>query len=222
MSDAIPHFVDLLDQWSYHYPLPSQWAVEIPLPSSISQSLQDTIQELEHPEWEFGAALSELTKYEVLKKDSIHCFFVDGVSLQAENAGVASTTIGEGNINGGLIPGIYSNGRGDFASRGVTITFRETGSSFADFVIRPWIILASHLGRIADRNSEIKANITVYSYGKSQQSNGTPTIRKIYRYYGCIPAKISTQELKYGEDNSIMTYSTEWYFDRYSISSGNG
>jgi len=219
MSNAISHFVDLLDNWSYHYPLPSQWAVEIPLPSGISQSLEGDIQGLEHPEWEINTALSELTKYEVLKKDNIHCFFVDSVQLQSENAGVQSTSIGDGgSINGGLIPGLYSTGRADFASRALTITFRETAHSFADFVIRPWIILAAHLGRIADRNNEIKTNITVYSYGKSKQSGQTtPPIRKTYRYYGCIPAKVSSLDLKY--EDGLMTYSTEWYFDRYSISS---
>lgn len=221
MSNAISHFVDLLDRWEYHYPLPTQWAAEIPLPSGVNQSLQDKIQELEHPEWEFGAALSQLTKYEVLKKDSVHCFFVDGASYAGESAGATSTSIGEGgSINGGLIPGIYSTGRSDFGSRNLAITFRETAQSFADFVVRPWIILASHLGRIADKNSEIKTNITVYSYGKAKQSGGPPTTRKIYRYYGCIPAKVSAQELRYGED-SVMTYSTDWFFDRYSISSGN-
>jgi hypothetical protein len=219
MSNAIPNFVDLLDNWSYHYPLPSQWAVEIPLPSGISQSLEGDIQELEHPEWEINTAFSELTKHEVLKKDTIHCFFVDSVQLQPENAGASSTSIGDGgNINGGLIPGLYSTGRADFASRALSITFRETAHSFADFVIRPWIILAAHLGRIADRNNDIKTNITVYSYGKSRGSSKLPTIRKIHRYYGCIPAKVSALDLKY-DDGSIMTYSTEWYFDRYSVSS---
>jgi hypothetical protein len=212
MSNAIPNFVDLLDNWSYHYPLPSQWAVEIPLPSGISQSLEGDIQELEHPEWEINTAFSELTKHEVLKKDTIHCFFVDSVQLQPENAGASSTSIG------GLIPGLYSTGRADFASRALSITFRETAHSFADFVIRPWIILAAHLGRIADRNNDIKTNITVYSYGKSRGSSKLPTIRKIHRYYGCIPAKVSALDLKY-DDGSIMTYSTEWYFDRYSVSS---
>lgn len=220
MSNAIPNFVDLLDNWSYHYPLPSQWAVEIPLPGGISQSLESDIQELEHPEWEINTALSELTKYEVLKKDTIHCFFVDGVQLQPENAGAASTSIGEGgNINGGLIPGLYSIGRGDFASRALSITFRETAHSFADFVIRPWIILAAHLGRIADRNNDIKTNITVYSYGKSRGQSSTSPIRKIHRYYGCIPSKVNSLDLKY-DDGSIMSYQTEWHYDRYSISSG--
>ncbi len=222
MSDAISHFVSLLDQWSYHYPLPSQWAVEIPLPGGINSSLEENIRQLEHPEWGISSALSELTKYEVLKKDTVHCFFVDTVNLAGESYSIQSTTIGEGSINGGLIPGIYSGGRQDFSSRSVSIGFRETAYSFADFVIRPWIILAAHLGRIADQNNQIKADITVYSYGKSYSNSNRPVIRKIYRYYGCVPAKIEAQTLKYGEDSNIITYNTEWFFDRYSISTGEG
>lgn len=222
MSNAISNFVDLLDNWGYHYPLPSQWAVEIPLPGGISESLERDIQELEHPEWRINPAFPDLKKDEVLTQNNIHCFFVDSVQLQPENAGASSTSIGDGgNINGGLIPGLYSTGRADFASRALSITFRETAHSFADFVIRPWIILAAHLGRIADRNSDIKTNITVYSYGKSKErGQTTPTVRKIHRYYGCIPAKVSGIDLKY-DDGSVMSYQTEWYFDRYSvISSG--
>jgi hypothetical protein len=221
MSNPISHFVDLLDNWGYHYPLPSQWAVEIPIPSGVDQSLQDKLQQLEHPEWEFGAALSELTKYEVIKKDGVFCFFVDGANLQGENYTMSVAEIGEsGSINGGLIPGLISAGRGNFSSREVTIKFRETAHSFADFVIRPWVILAAHLGRIADQNNLIKTNVTVYNYGKSETGN-TPKIRKVFRYYGCVPAKVEAQELKYSEDSSILTYSTAWYFDRYSISTGS-
>lgn len=219
MSNAISHFVDLLANWSYHYPLPSQWSVMMRLPDSVTSSLQSKIQELEHSEWEIDTAFSKLTIPEVLTLDNIHCFFVDSVTHQGESAGASTTSFGGGNINGGLIPGIFSTGRSDFASRQVTIGFRETAHSFADFVIRPWVILASHLGRIADGNSEIKTDITVLSYGKSNTGSNEPVIRKIYRYYGCIPAKVSQLDLKYGEDSSIMTYATEWYFDRYSISS---
>jgi len=222
MSNAISHFVDLLDNWSYHYPLPSQWAVEIPLPSGVTSSLEGNIRELEHPEWEINTALTELIKDEVLTIDNIHCFFVDNVQLQPENAGASSTSIGDGgNINGGLIPGLYSTGRADFASRALSITFRETAHSFADFVIRPWIILAAHLGRIADRNNEIKTNITVYSYGKSKRGSKGYPVRKTHRYYGCIPAKVSGLDLKY-DDGSVMSYQTDWYFDRYAVSSQEG
>ena len=218
MSNAISNFVDLLDQWSYHYPLPSQWAVEIPLPSGISQSLESQIKELEHPEWEINQALPELTKYEVMQKDNIHCFFVDSVNQAGESAGASPASFGGGNINGGIIPGLISNGRSDFSGRAVRIGFRETAHSFADFVMRPWIILSTHLGRIADRSSEIKTNITVYSYGKSYSGGNKPVTRKVYRYYGCIPAKVDEISLKYSEDSSVTTYNTEWYFDRYSIS----
>lgn len=220
MTNAISHFADLLSNWSYHYPLPSQWSVMIPLPLvGELQSIESNIRELEHSEWEIDTAFSQLTKDGLLKSDNVHCFFVDSVTHQGESAGASSTSFGGGNINGGLIPGIFSTGRSDFASRQLTIGFRETAHSFADFVIRPWIILASHLGRIADRNSEIKTDITVFSYGKSDIGVNEPVTRKVYKYYGCIPAKVNQLDLKYSEDSSIMTYATEWYFDRYSISS---
>jgi hypothetical protein len=215
MSNAISHFADLLGNWSYHYPLPSQWSVMIPLPSGVTSSLESNIQELEHPEWEITTAIEALNKPEVLTKDNIHCFFVDNVTQQGESAGAGTTSFGGGNINGGLIPGIFSTGRSDFTSRQMTIGFRETAHSFADFIIRPWVILASHLGRIADRNSEIKTNITVFSYGKSYSGSNKPVIRKKYTYYGCIPSSVNQLDLKYSEDSSIITYSTGWYFDRY-------
>lgn len=218
MSNPVSHFVDLLDKWDYHHPLPTQWAVEIPLPSAINSSLEDAIQSLEHPEWSISSSISPLTNYEVIQKDGVHCFFVDGVSLAAENFTVGNAQIGDGSNNGGLIQGLISNGRGDFANREVNIGFRETAQSFADFIIRPWIIIASHLGRIADRSGEIKTNITVYNYGKSYSGSSTPVIRKVYRYYGCIPSKVEARELNYTEDSSIITYKTGWNFDRYSIS----
>lgn len=222
MSNPISHFVDLLDKWEYHYPLPSQWAVSIPLPTAINGSLESTIQSLEDKEWSIEESRQSLTKYQVTKIDGVHCFFVDSATLAGENFTVGSAKIGDGSNNGGLIQGLISNGRGDFASRTVNIAFRETAQSFADFIIRPWVILASHLGRIADRSEEIKANITVYNYGKSVGNNWPFVARKIYKYYGCIPSAVEAQELNYGGDSSIITYKTAWQFDRYSISDGEG
>lgn len=227
MSNPIGYFLDSLEKWEYHYPLPSQWAVSITkIPSGISgieqnnqraYSIDNEIKQLEHQDWELNNALPALLNDEVLKQEGIECFFVDSVNLAPENAGASSTSIGGGNINGGIIPGLISNGRADFSARPLTIGFRETAHSFADFVIRPWIILAAHLGRIADRNSEIKTDIVVYSFGKSYPGKNKPEIRKVYTYYGCVPSKVDSISLKYGDD-SMITYSTEWYFDRYSIS----
>lgn len=217
MSNPVSHFVDQLNEWGFHHPLPSQWAVEIPLPSGVSSSLDGQLRQLENSQWGIASALTNLTKPSVLSQPDIFCFFVDGVNLAGESYVMQSANIGDGSINGGLIPGLFSGGRQDFASRSVSITFRETAHSFADFVVRPWIILASHLGRIADQSNQIKTNVTVYSYGKAKSNNGPPVIRKIYRYLGCVPAKVESQVLKYSDDSSIMTYSTEWYFDSYSL-----
>ena len=47
----------------------------------------------------------------------------------------------------GLFQALYPQEGQPFTD--LTLQFRETNTSFVDFVVRPWIILAEHFGRIA-------------------------------------------------------------------------
>lgn len=217
MSNPVLKFVESLGKWDLHYPLPGDWIVSISIAEEFFNKIQKDLQELERaPRPRNG--ITVLKNWGLDGGEFVHCFFVDRAELGGETLTMQSANIGDGNMNGGLIQGIYSGGRADFASRALNISFRETANSFADFMIRPWILYAGHVGRIADElGQSAKAIVRVYSYGKRFSNVGEPVLRKTTEYHGCTPIKIENKTLDYTTDSSIITYSTEWCFDRLVV-----
>ena len=122
------------------------------------------------------------------------CIFVGGASIPSENLNSSSAAIEN---NRGFLQGTILEGRDAYASNQLTIQFRETNSSFTDFILRPWLIMAAHKGFVARPLSEsIKTNITIIQFSKFIQ--GAPSIlRKIWKYYDCVPTAVDTRTLTY-------------------------
>lgn len=227
MSDAINRFVELIDTADFHIPFSSQWAVMIKMPPDLRGTLKQ-VEDLEYNgrgwainDGNIGKLLAEL------ESEGIYCIFADEVSLIDDSYGVADATIGEDGTTGGLIPGIYSKNRQPFSQKKLNIKFRETNLSFVDSFIRPWMILASHLGRIATSNRITKSDITVLQYGKITTSKyagpagvqrSTIPIRKQFNYYGCTPTTVNGMSLTY--EDAVLSYDIGWCFDSYTIGDG--
>jgi hypothetical protein len=217
MGNAINRFASLIDNAQIHIPFSAQWAVLIDFPDNFASNIPD-ISNLEGPGW--NAARSNVffngnePIVEYFGDDGIGCIFADEVNQIGDNYGVSDATIGDDGTTGGIIPGIYSKSRESFAQKKLSIKFRETSVSFVDFVIRPWIIMASHYGRIADANTIIKSEINIISFSKKGSS--ASNIRKVFTYFGCTPSSLTDIKLTYDKD-VVMGYEVGWVFDRYAI-----
>lgn len=215
--NPIPHFVDLLDQWDYNIPFSTQWAVSI----DIDDGIKDTIQKVKDLEsvggddrnWNFRESVDILTRDDVAKQTNVHCFFADSVGEISESFSADSASFSN---NGGLIPGLISNGRSGYHSRSLDIGFRDTNVSFADFLIRPWIIAAAYLGRIADDNNKIKTNINVYHFTRNINEENKRIKFKTFNYYGCTPVGVDAPDYNYSKEN-VITFKTKWVFDTYGV-----
>jgi hypothetical protein len=228
MSSAIDRFVELIDTADFHIPFSSQWAVMIQIPPDLSRNLKQ-VEELEYngKDWaindqNIGKLLAELIQ------EGVYCIFADEVTLIDDSYGVADATIGEDGTTGGLIPGIYSKNRQPFSQKKLNIKFRETNLSFVDSFIRPWMILASHLGRIATSNRITKSEVTVFQYGKITTSKyegpvgvepSNIPVRKQFKYYGCTPTAVNGMSLTY-DKTAVMSYEIGWCFDSYTVGDG--
>jgi hypothetical protein len=119
----------------------------------------------------------------------------------------------------GFLPGKVGGNRSGMAP--LVIQWRETNRSFTDLVIRPWLILSSHLGLVARHSADernIKANISIVQLAKTYQY--TPLVeRKIWRFYNCVPTSISTNELTYQDGNNFDIFTTNWHYTHYTIES---
>jgi hypothetical protein len=87
-------------------------------------------------------------------------------------------------------------------------------------VLRPWILLASHLGLVARPDTDfrnIKTNIKIIQLAKTYQY--LPLLeRKIWHFYNCVPIAIDGKELTY-DANEITLYNVKWSYTHYGIES---
>jgi|TARA_R110000787_G_scaffold263040_2_gene368765 hypothetical protein len=215
-------FLDSLDQWNTSIPLNTQFIVLIDnfplgLTTNVLQNLEPIVQ---RTGFDINLPKATLTNYK--NQAIVGCIFTNGFNIGDDSLDSAAAKIEN---NRGFIQGTILKDRSDFASNKFTLSLRETNSSFVDFVIRPWVIMASHFGMVArDKNNpaelikDPKVNLTVVQYTRSDK--GLSQIpRKTWRFYNCVPTSVSTRDYQYGDTEDVKNFDTQWVYDRYEISS---
>lgn len=216
------HFLRMLSTWSGSIPNQFMWMVLIDrFPPAVSTQM---LQKFE-PRGDGGNIGNNIDKNlrttaGYLYQRVAGCYFAQGATLPGE-----ATTYQYSNVNKprGFIGGMYADPRATLQP--LTLQFMETNTSFVDFTIRPWTILASHLGLVArpgddpasgnvdDQN--IKTNITIIQLAKTYQGR-SPVQRKVWRFYNCVPFSVSTQELQTGATD-VERISTQWAYTNYTV-----
>ena len=221
------HFLRTLESWSGTIPNQYQWMVLIDMfPNAL---YTDLIQHLEGTNgdksaWNIEPNVEAVTQYHYQRIAG--CVFAQGANIPGEQLGIQYTSM---NKNRGFLGGAYTTDRQPFQP--LTLEFLETNTSFTDFVIRPWIILASHLGLVARpgdfstggglfnearRSAEnIKTNITLIQLGKTYHKRSSVP-RKIWRFYDCVPVSMNNNNLPYNATD-IKRYDVQWYYNKYSV-----
>lgn len=170
------------------------------------------------PGWDIDQAKREITQTTYMRTGGGQhgCILAQGVVLPGEQYEVRDVAI---NNNMGLLPGKVGGNRSGMAP--LMLQWRETNRSFVDSVIRPWLILTSHIGLAArppDDTRNIKANISIVQLAKTYQY--TPLVqRKIWRFYNCVPTSIDSKELTYQDGNNFDIFTTQWHYTHYTIES---
>lgn len=206
----IPYFLGLLAQYNTAIPIQSQWILEF---ESIPKSLIDKVSQYENyiladkeSIWKHSSHTAILTEdgYQKVKG----CIFAQSVKMPPD--GVATERVGD--YNGGYVKGLVTGTRMDFGT--FDTAFLETNLSFADIVLRPWSIMASHRSLIARGNSKKEkgissspsgagTNVNVYHLAKA--GAGKPMIvRKHFIFYDCFPVSVDSEEYNYSGDKIIQ------------------
>lgn len=213
-------FLRSLSQWNTSLPLNTQFIVLIDnfprgLTTQVLQNLEPTVHSTG-----FDINLAKETTTNFKNQGLIGCIFANQFNIPDDVVQANKATIPN---NRGFIPGSVMQNRDDFGK--FNLSFRETNTSFSDFVIRPWVIMAGHYGLVA-RNpndpGEIlknpKTNLTVVQYTRSKQ--GLSQIpRKTWRFFNCVPTSISQRDYGYQETEDAKNFNTTWTFDNYEVSS---
>lgn len=232
------HFLNALDQWEFSLPLNQLWMVFFTIPRIVTDHMYD----------KFGEALTtDLTRgginraHEYLNTEQymrhIGCAFAQTVSIPQEQNAIEKV----GPTNRGFLKAPILQQRQQFAS--LNIEFLETNMSFVDFLIRPWIVLSSHLGYVKRTNAmRVSVDMMLVNFAKggsnlkyipytAARANGATSDelnvvnsrgfvpRKIYMFNGCTPINTASERYGYSSEGSIDRRDTEWTFKRYHVQS---
>ncbi len=216
------HFLDSLGQWSSSIPLNTQFIVlfdrfPLGLTNNVIQNLEPISQYTG-----FDIALPKAVTTNLKNQAMVGCIFSTGFNFGSEELSYEGANIPN---NRGFIEGTILKDRSPFANNELNLEFRETNTSFVDFVIRPWLIMSAHYGYVARNRFDIsellkdpKCNITIVQYTRS--SSGLSQIpRKTWRFYNCAPVRVDTRNYTYDGGEEGKKFNTGWVYDKYEVSS---
>ncbi len=211
------YFLSQMESWFTAIPLRTQWMVLIQqyptlLTTQVIQQLENTVGNPNN--FDINQAVSILKSYPLNKV--IGCLFAQGVDIpQMEQLEVGRDKV-FGDKQRGFIPGLISNGREPFQN--LTIQFRETNTSFVDFVIRPWTILAENFGMVARPDGDernVSTTITILQFTRTYQKI-SQIPRKMWTFYNCMPIQLDNKNLTYDQE-ALEINSTQWAFSNYTV-----
>jgi len=162
--------------------------------------------------WKFNRSTVEILLGESAQS-TIGCIFALNVNQSSESLSTNHVG-GTGGSMQGFVKTPISTGRADMAD--LTMVFKETNSSYTDFVLRPWLTLTAHKGLFARKpEDDIKSKITVINMVPSR--TGRVAIRKIFTYHNCAPISIGAEDLTY--DAPIMIQrQVSFTYSHYTVS----
>lgn len=216
------HFLRMLSTWSGSIPNQYMWMVLIDrFPPAVSTQM---LQKFE-PRGDGGNIGNNIDKNlrttaGYLYQRVAGCYFAQGLNIPGEDVSYKYTNVSKPR---GFLGGLVAEPRNPLSQ--LTIEFMETNTSFIDFTIRPWTILASHLGLVARPQDDpatgnidpknIKTNITVIQLAKTHQGR-SPVQRKVWRFYNCVPISVQAQNLA-STGTDVQRIATQWHYTNYTV-----
>lgn len=214
------YFLVQMESWFTAIPMSTQWIVVIDrYPPALTSSLIQGLERVDGSRkgWDISVAKTILTNYTLQKV--IGCLFASSCTIPPEEYAPESATVPN---NRGFLPGILGGSR-DTNPPILQIDFRETNTSFVDFVIKPWVILGSHYGMVARPNDvgtkkdrkNMKCNMTLINYTRSL-ANISMIPRKVYNFYNCMPYSVNSYSQQQTNEE-VTNISTRWTYSNYTI-----
>lgn len=143
------------------------------------------------------------------------CFLIHGIELPTIGVQANRAAPLMGGYYGGLVADTVDE------QNVINMEFRETHSSYIDFIFRPWVEMVAKNGFIArppDDPRNVKCDMTVVKLGKAGPGTD-PVKRKVWRFYNCSPIMLANHRLTHDGTWSApdMYINTTWTYSHYDI-----
>lgn len=224
LISARDYFLTQMESWVTSIPLRTQWIVLIDrYPAALNTKILQGLELIggDKKGWDISTPVSILKSYPLQR--IIGCLFASSVTIPPENMDFEHINVKNSR---GFQWGLLGSERQKYGSP-LRIGFRETNTSFVDNIIRPWIILASHMGftaRPGDKKGardyfNVKTDITVMQFAATYQ-NISMIPRKVWTFYNCVPTSLVDEEMVYDPSGEVLdVFQTNWVFTHYTIHS---
>lgn len=164
--------------------------------------------------WDINSnTILKLTDGELQFEKRIGCVFVKQVNLPNDSFDAGNNGL---DFAGWSAPAT-ANTRAKYNK--LRITFLETNASFVDFVIKPWMVLASYNGLMSRREDSyrnVKCSWCDINFLARITPGKTQAIRKTYRFNNIVPVSIDGEQYSYMSDDMKYT-SVDFVYDQYYI-----
>ena len=246
-------FLAAIKKWEFNVPMQNLWAVVFEFPEVMQHTIEgEGFFQPGNDGWARNAGpdqfLDHLGEFpnkppskmnanvasHVLKNPAFHktagCLFAQSLNIPGEQVQATwQHPDGGTGLAGGLVGFPIFGLRQEF--RRLNIGFRETNFSFIDFILRPWLIIASHLGlteRHPGLRMSVKTNIKIIQFAKmgsalhaGQFGEKTRQViglvpRKIWNFKDCVPTNLPQGDYSYGE-SQIETRTIEFIYSKYEV-----
>jgi hypothetical protein len=210
------YFLAQLNTWLTSPALHSQWICVIDkFPTILNSAILRTLERTagNYNAYDINIAKLSLTSYPFQRVAG--CIFANNVTVPGESYDIESVSVEN---NRGFLPGIVGGKRSSYAENRLKLSFYESNTSFIDFVIRPWVMLASHYGYVTRKEEKynIKCNITLLHYSKTFQ-NISMIPRKVFKFYNCVPTDVGMRQHDYTEKDTVESYEAGFAFTNYTV-----
>jgi hypothetical protein len=219
------HYLDVISKWHTAISVENQWFLWFDLQSvnSIKQDLQSVVNKFDTGKSSSNSGgwglLDSTTK--ILLDDSnqlsvnnlIGCVFASNVTIPQDSIDIKHEGLDYG---GYQAPAVASN---RMAYKDLSITFRETNSSFVDFILRPWLVTVGYFGLIARNDKDPKkvkcTSLDVSFIGRTGPDTSSIQ-RKIIRFFNVVPKNINSYRSSY-TGLGMQEFTVDFAYDYYCV-----
>jgi len=222
----------LHQSWIADLPLKFLWTVDF-FPrgggnmSSVGSNVEKIVNEYQPKSWIIDPNLFDAYTDD---RQGLGYLLAQNVALPSEQLQLGTEPMAN---SGGFIAGYFADRRANYGGENkLDITFLETNKDIFDYFIKPWIVATSYKGLIEDDEDDIKCNIVVTLYSRSDAyyrdkfyssyDASRPMVdfkpRKSYEFKDCVPFIVEGGAMSYGDlDISDLTKAVSFAFSYYTI-----
>ncbi len=210
-------FMSALQSWESTFALDTYYMVQFDIPMVVNDSAMKAIGEQPLGK-SSGISFAKKRLTHNTYHKNVGCIFCTGISLPQESVNVQYHPTVQ---NRSFVGAPYVTSRDTFQP--ISMEVYESNISFADFILKPWTVLASFEGTQAQEHASqnIKTTMVINELAKGGASYGFVgggsglTVRKQTTLMDCFPIRVSARRISQKANGEVSYVPVEWAYSRY-------